>query len=753
MMSKPTVTQRKDAPAPENLGAHVREWGQSALRDLMALAGRTLASNMHGMEFGIHGTFSMVRRRWPILAVCSGAAVVLMMLLLLVMRPEYTAEALMQINTRQEQVTTFEDVLSGANTTDAAIRTEVDVLQSRKLAARVIKELNLMNNPDFAPQPGVVGTLMALAKSALLPVATPEKTKAVETAEETRAINILLSNLNVQMKPRSFSIMVRYTAYDPKLAADIANAVGQQYLTNQLEERFDATKRANDWMNKRLKELQRNVQAAEMAVRQFRDANNLTEARGMTLSDQQLSELNSQLILARTQLAEAQAKVTSTARGVGNTSEVLNNPLIQNLRIQETEVRRKMSDLASRYGERHPRMQTVRNELADVQRKISEETGKIRGSLDNDIDMAKARVATLEQQLDALKVQNQMSSGSAVQLAELERQAAAERGLYEAFLARSRQIAQMDFVTADARIISAAETPLRPSAPKKSLLMMMAFVLGLGLGIAIMLALELLDSGFRNGSQLEASTGLPVLGLLGELTGVEDVAHYVVNKPTGAFTEAVRAIRTSLQFMNPDKPIKVVMVTSSVPQEGKSLFACSLAQLSAAGGSKVLLVDADMRRPTISHRLSLKPTAGLAEVLVGSAKQKDVIEILKPSGVHVLPALANTQFAQELLASSKMRDLLAEWRKTYDLVVIDCPPVMAVSDAVTVSGLVDATVFMARWGTTPRPLVANALKQLKSAHAPVAGVVMTRVDLEKQQAYGYGDYGYYYGKYKEYYSD
>lgn len=749
-MAKPTATTKKNM---ENMGDHVREWGQSAFRDMMALAARTLASNMHGMEFGLSGTVSMIRRRWPILAVCAGGAVALMFVLLLVMRPQYTAESLLQINTRQEQVTTFEDVLSGANTTDAAIRTEVDVLQSRKLAARVIKQLNLTNNPDFVPQPGVVGTLVALAKTALLPMSSPEAQKEQETAEETRAINTLLDNLSVQMKPRSFSIVVRYTAYDPKLAADIANAVGQEYLTNQLEERFEATKRANEWMNKRLKELQRNVQAAEIAVRQFRDANNLTEARGITLNDQQLSELNSQLILARTQLAEAEAKVTSTARGVGNTSEVLNNPLIQNLRIQETEVRRKMSDLASRYGARHPRMQTVHNELADVQRKIAEETGKIRGSLDNDIDMARARVDTLQQQLDLLKEKSQLSSGPAVQLAELERQAAAERGLYEAFLARSRQIAQMDFVTADARVISAAEQPLGPSAPKKPLLLALAFIMGLGLGVGIMLLLELLDSGFRSGSQLETAAGMPVLGLLGELTGVEDVAHYVVNKPTGAFTEAVRAVRTSLQFMNPDKPTKVIMVTSSVPQEGKSLFACSLAQLSAAGGAKVLLVDADMRRPTIANRLNLKPTAGLAEVLVGSAKQKDVIETLKQSGVHVLPALANTQFAQELLASAKMKDLLAEWRKTYDLVVIDCPPVMAVSDAITVSGLVDATLFMVRWGTTPRPLVANALKQLKSARAPVAGVVMTRVDLEKQQAYGYGDYGYYYGKYKEYYSD
>jgi succinoglycan biosynthesis transport protein ExoP len=740
--------------------ATVQEWGKSALADILKLARTQMFGHLQGVEWTFNSTFSMLRRRWLVLASCLGGALALCVLLLIITPRQFTAETMLQINTRTEQVTNMEDVVSGLSSSDAAIRTELDVLTSRKVALRVIRNEKLLQNPDFGGSFGVVSLLKNLISAALLPMqreaepATQTDPKyLVESPEETKAINGLLTNLNVSMKPRSFSIVVRYTAGTPELAQSVVNAVAQEYLNNQLEERFDATKRANDWINARLKQLQSNVQRSELAVRKFREANGLTEALGVTLNDQQLSELNSQLILARTQLAEAEAKVVSTRRGVGTTSEVINNPLIQSLRIQETEVRRKMSDLASRYGPMHPRMQTVRNELANVQSKIGEEMGKIRGSLDNDIDMSRARVKTLEDQLQQLQQRGQMASGPAVQLAELERQATAERSLYESFLERSRQIAQMDFVQADARVISAAELPSDPSSPKPLLWLLVALLLGGGLGVALMLLLELLDSGFRTTSQIESHLQAAPLGLLGELPVGEDVAHFVVKKPTSAFSEGVRAVRTALQFANPDKPVQVVMVTSSVPQEGKSIFAASLAQLTAHGGSRVLLIDADMRRPSMAKKMGFEAKAGLAELLIGQSKPKDVLLTDKASGLHVIPALANTQFAQELLGSEKMATLLATWRKEYDLIVLDCPPVMAVADAVTLSKLCDAVVFVVRWGTTPRVLAAHAMKQLRNAHTNVAGVVLTRVDLEKQQAYGYGDYGYYYGKYKEYYTE
>lgn len=723
-----------------------------------------IEQHMNGVELNFNGTISLLRRRWSVLL--GSVAVILAMgfLTVTMVPPQYTAVASLQINTRTEQVTKMQDVMGDFNTTDAAIRTEIDVLASRKLAARVIDTLKLEKNPDFMAGQSFFSQVKDIVGYALFPLQNTH-TATIEdaphptefnTKRRSQAINVFLSHLNVSMAPRSYTITIRYTARSPKLAAQIANTLSQQYLNSQLEDRFEATRRANEWINTRLKQMQHSVQSTERAVQKFREDNNLTAAKGVLLSEQQLSELNSQLIIARTQLAEAQAKASQAGRnrgGIESAAEVLNNPLIMHLREQETEVRRTMSDLGSRYGDKHPKIQTIRNQLGDLQRKIGEEIYKIRGSLDNEVAVAQARVDTLQEQLDNLQEKTSSTSDASVQLAELERQAQAEKTLYENFLSRSKELSQMDFAQTDARVISPAEEPLGASSPQKTKVLMLSTALGALLGVAIMLALEALDSGFRTSLQLENLTTTPVLGLLGELPHDIDRAHYVIEKPTGAFTEGVRGIRTAMQFANPDKESKVVMVTSTVPQEGKSLFAASLAQLTAHGGAKVLLVDADLRRPSLAKQLGLKPKAGLAEVLVDKAKLKDVLLKMPQSKLDVLPALANTHFAQELLNSQKMADLVAEWRQTYDLVVIDCPPVMAVSDAITVSRLVDAALFMVRWGTTPRTLVHNAIKQMQSCNVPLTGCVISRVDLEKQHAYGYGDYGYYYGKYKDYYND
>ncbi|NBX86545.1 MAG: polysaccharide biosynthesis tyrosine autokinase [Proteobacteria bacterium] len=719
--------------------------------------------HLQGVEWTMNGTLSMLRRRWPVLATCMGLCLGLAILILLVVPSTYTATALLQINTRQEQVTKIDDVVSGLAATDPAIRTEVDVLTSRRLAERVVKKLQLINNPDFLQNTSVLGELKHAVVYFLFPFSNSEERAEAEAAERDlatrKAVNILLDNLNVQVKPRSFTIVVTFNAHSPELASKVANAIAAEYLTSQLEDKFDATKRANDWMNDRLKQMQRDVQTAQLAVERFREQHGLTEAKGVLLSDQQISDLNSQLILSRTQLAEAQAKfdrtkqLQSSGRGIDTATEVLNSPLIMNLRQQEAEIRRNMSDLASRYGERHPRMLNVRNELRDLQRKIYEEITKIQGSLENEVAVAEARVKTLAEQLEALQAKTSLSTDANVQLSELERQLQAEKTLYENFLGRSKEIAQMDMTQTDARVISQAEVPMQASSPKKGMTLLLALLAGGALGIALMLLLEMLDGSYRTAQQLEMASGVPVLGMLGELPHDMDVAHYVVDKPTGAFTEGVRAARTALNFANPDKKPQVLLITSTVPQEGKSLFSISIAQLAAAGGAKVLLVDADLRRPSVSKQLGLTPKAGLAEVLADTAKLKSVILTLPKSGLEVMPALPNTQFAQELLSSKKMKDLMAAWRKDYDLIVIDSPPVMAVADTITLSTMADALLFMVRWGTTPRQLVLNAVKQLKNCNTPLAGCMLTRVDLEKQQAYGYGDYGYYYGKYKEYYND
>ncbi len=729
--------------------------------DLVYATRSQFSTHMQGVDWSMNSTLSMIHRRWMVLVaslvLCLGLAIAL----LFVIQPKYTAQALMQINTRSEQVTKVQDVVSSLASTEAAIRTEVDVLNSRKLAARVVKKLKL--EEELTSQGNFFSYMKTTIKLMIMPVSQQNSEETVEDVRLAAAVNVLLRNLTVAQTPRSYSIKLSYTSPDRELSAKILNTLMDEYLTNQLEERFEATRRASDWMDERLDKMQKQVQATDLAVQKFREANNLTSAKGVLLSEQQLSELNSQLILARTELAEVQAKnnqarrLQQSGRGIESAAEVLNNSLISSLRQQETEVRREMAELASRYGEKHPRMITVRNQLGDLRRKIGEEISKIQGSLENNVAVAQARVNTLQEQLTALENKTYLGNDASVRLAELERQAEASRTLYESFLARSKELAQMDFAQTDARIISAAEPPLGPSSPKKHLILLLAFIVGASLGVALMFLLELLDSGFRTSNQMEQDLAAPLLGVLGELPSEDSAAgnlsHYVVNKPTSAFTEGLRAVRTAMQFAHPDKPAQVVLISSSIPEEGKSLFSISLAQLTAQGNSRVLLVDADMRRPSVSNQLGLKPKAGLAEMLVGQVKMKDILHTLPDTKLDVIPSLPNSQFSQELLGSQKMRELVAEWRKTYDMIVIDSPPVMAVSDALTLAGLADSMLFMVRWGSTPRALAANAVKLLRSSHAPLTGTVMTRVDLNRQASYSNGDYGYYHGKYKGYYTE
>lgn len=720
-----------------------------------------LSRHVEGVDISLNSTLALLRRRWLVLVSSMLVVLLLAAVFLTLMPRQYTATVLLQIHTAREQVINLDDVVTGMAGNDAAIQSEIDVMTSRRIAERVITDLKLIKRDPALTTTSIIESLWLAARTYLgwYDRNEIERLAAQKERQMTRAVHDFTSRLRVQVLPRSYTIKLQYTAATPEDAARIANATALAYLNSQLEDRFDATRRANDWVNERLTDLQRNVQAAETAVQIFRDANGLAQARGMTLTEQQLSELNSQLILARTQLAETEAKyersrkMASSGGGIETTAEVINNPLIQRLREQETEVRRSLSDLSARYGERHPRMITVRNELSDIRRKIGEESRKIQGSLGNDVAVVQARVRTLEDQLDALEAASTLSGSAEIQLAELERQAAAGRSLYESFLTRSKEIAQLDFSQSDAKIISSASIPLSPSSPKPKLMLLMALVFGAALGAALVVLIEVLDSAFRTVAQVESVTGLPVLAMLGELPDDVDVARYASLKPSSAFAESVRALKTNVHYSHPDKTIKVWAVTSSMPEEGKSTLALALAQTLAMSGARVLLMDTDMRKPSIARQLGVKAKHTLGEVLVGQSTLKQALIRDKNASIDVLPSKPDTKFALELLSSAKMTDLMAELRGTYDAIVMDTPPVMAVADVVALSPHIDALIYAVRWGATPRPLAATAMKQLRATHVPLVGAVLARVDLDRQIGYGAGDYSYYYGRYKGYYNE
>jgi capsular exopolysaccharide synthesis family protein len=669
------------------------------------------------------------RHRW-LIVYSTAAAFLLAVSFLLIASPQFTATGLLQINTRHEKIVGFEDVLSGLNADDAAVESEADVIRSRKLARKVIMQLNLADTPELinhGPWHGI--------KSAALYFIAPGKA-APSTAESrlTEAVDGFLKRLEVTILPRSYSISISFSSHNPQRAAKVVNALALAYLNNQLDEKFEATRRANTWMVEHLRQLQVDVREADLAVDKFRESHGLTKAKGMTLTEQQLSELNSQLILARSQQAAAEAKLgrakemRAAGQGIETTSEVLDSPLIQNLRQQEAEVRRQVSELATRYGSRHPRMQTARNELADIQRKIREESSQIQSSLENDAVVAQARVQALQHQLDNLETQTRLSSEAEVRLAELERQAHAESTLYQDFLTRSRQISQMDFPQPDARIISNADVPLKASHPKILLWLMLAGALGCLSGTLLAFLLERFDGVFRTGEQLEKETELSLLGMLYEIAEGAEPETQVLHKPQGNFSEEIRTILTTLKLSQTARPIQVILVASATAGEGKTLCALSLALSAARAGQKVLLVEGNFRQPALAARLHRRAHYSLADVLSKKVRWQKVLIQPRDGNLMLLPAPAMPEQAQALLSGKVMKDLVAEWRRKFDLIVIDSPALMPVADALILTTFADSVIFVVRGGVTLKSTVATTLKRLRACGAPLAGCILSRVD-------------------------
>jgi capsular exopolysaccharide synthesis family protein len=390
-----------------------------------------------------------------------------------------------------------------------------------------------------------------------------------------------------------------------------------------------------------------------------------------------------------------------------------------------------------------------------VRHKIEEEVNRIVGNLAQDVQVARMRESTLQQKLGELQQQANKNNAAEVQLHQLEREAQANRALYESFLTRFKETAeQEDIQQPDARIIARAAVPLTPSFPNKKLFIALALIGSALVGVFLAILAERLDNGFRTGEQIETMAGVSGLGMVPAVASRAGLGlraeDYVLRKPSSAFAESIRSIRAAILYSRVDKPPRALLVTSAVPEEGKSILSLSLARSAANAGQRVLLIDTDMRRPRLAKVLGGQTDATLAELFAGRKTVGEVIHLEEETGLHYILGRAGMPNPQDLLGSQHMRDFIRSMAQHYDLVVLDSPPVLAASDALVLSRIVDTTVFVVRWEHTPRQVVLGALKQLQSAGGTIAGAVLTRVNVKKHARFGYGDHGYYYGRYKEY---
>ena len=691
--------------------------------------------------------------------------------------PRYTSATQLLIGINSAKVVDIQEVLGGSMDGDSAVIGEMEVIKSRELARKLISELNLEQYEEFNPDLKKPGFFAQLNPKNLIPESWKEAigTEAIEVSADekqeahlTHLINAFLTKLTVSQVKRSQVINISFESINPKLAALLANKLADKYIIGQLQAKFDATKKATDWLNDQLGDLKKKVEQSELAVESYRKTHNLIEvSKGTGVSQQQLTEINSQLIVSRALRAEAEAKyqqieaIARSGKDIDSVADVLNSPLIGTLRSQESEVQRKYSEMLVEYGPRHPRMIQMQAEINDIKAKIAQEIKKIAAGLRNSLEVSRAHEGSLSGSLKQIENKTAGNSQAEVELHALEREATANKALFETFLGRYKETASTQGISqADARVISFAEIPLAASFPKTNLMVMVSLLGALFSGIAVVFVLEQLNPGVRSPEQIQELFNLPTLAIVPIVTELKMSAHeYLTHKPQSALAESMNTLGISLSLLNPDSATKSILITSSVPSEGKSTLACLLAKQTASTGKKVVLIDCDLRRPTIAKYFGLdKTTLGLTDYLMNHELQVNDLLVNEPqTGLKILTqGHAGYVNPSSLFSSHRMAALIETLKNQADLLILDSPPIMAVPDTRTLGSLVDSTVYVLNWDKTPKNVVANGLQILRAdGHNNLAGIVLQKVNMAQYGRYGYGDSGYYYsyGRYKEYYTN
>ncbi len=680
---------------------------------------------------------------------------------------------------------------------DSTVLSEVEILKSARLARAVVKAENLQDNEAFLNPPvSPVGWAKSVVKGMLgLFSSRPASTGSVEDGKIGRAVAILQQNLTAERVGRSLVINVSYSANDPKLAGSIARAYADAYLSDHLDANFDATQRATVWLQGRLDDLRQSSQEAALEVEKYRAAHGLTAARGELVSDQQLSDLNSQLILAQADTANALARysqfkaivdggpenaVKNATVPIEKGSSGTNTSVLTDLRTRYLSMTKREQDISSRYGEDHPQAVALRREEADITRQIFGELNRLTESYRNEYEVAKSREASLRANVGDLSTQSSQSGQSGVELQGLQQKAQALATLYQSFLARYSEAAQQrSFPIAQARVISQAGDPTAASSPRKTLVLGLSLVLGLFAGAGAGALREFRERFFRTAEDVQEALDVKFLGYLpivgssfrnrasaNGTAGVEQaqsarettiprILRVAINAPASSFAETLRNVKLASDVVLQRKSCKVIGFVSVLPHEGKTTVAANFAGLLAANGAKTLLIDGDLRNPGLSRSLPLVPEKGLVEAVVGGDQRwQSALLVDRKTRLAILPTVIRGRLPHtgELISGPGMRDLIEQARQSFDYIVVDLPPLGPVVDARAFAPLADGFVLVAEWGATPRMLVRSALQADPQIAAKTLGLVLNKTDIKQLSRYGlFGSAEQYLDRYASYY--
>ncbi len=717
----------------------------------------------------------ILRRRWRPLVITPVLLVLLAVLVILLVPPRYSGIATVLIDPRRSSVADQnqgQQMPSNFGTDDATIESQVLLIQSLAVLQRVVDRLDLTHDDEFAPRPGLLDPIKALFSFTSSP---PAPGASKEDIARSRSTEFLQGRTKVTRQATTFLVDISVSSESPKKAAAIANAIAEAYFDDQVHAKYDAVKTAADWLNKEIKQLETRVVASDKAVEDFRAANNLTVSQGVTVNDQQITDLNNKLVEARVQTAEAKAKydqvqqIAQRGGDPGAIGEALQSDVIARLRTQYADIAKNEADLRSKYGPQHPSVPAVHAQLRDTQRLINQEVQRILDNTRHDYEVARSREASLQKSLGDLKAVSTQSGQAQVQLRELQRQADANRSLYESFLARYKETsAQENLELPESRIVTRAAIPIRPSFPKPTLMLGLAVLLGLGVGSFLAFLGDFLDRRIKTTEQAEELSRLPNVAAL-PLIGSRELARrakqgrwalghydpntvgllppplqppimrYAIEEPTSIFAESVRAIRLAVQRSARNHPLKTIMVTSAIDGEAKTTTACNLALSLSILGARTLLIDADMRNPELTRSLAPKARVGLFELATGEATLEQAIMVERPTSLAVLPCMPPQSSAAltEFVSSEIMRAALDRLHGLFDVIIVDAPPIVPLIDARALAEHADRILLTIAWDRTPQDVVAQALELLSPVYDRILGTVLTRVDLRRLRHYDY----------------
>lgn len=686
--------------------------------------------------------------------------------------PVYQAQADLVVEPRVSDVMRSGPDYAQQPLDSRAMETEAAKLRAERLARQSVIALGLarhpLYNPDLAPpEQSRLRTIflpilevLHLAEPPAKPQLSAEELERRLAARSPEAREKLyaqiadrwLLGLTTQVMPNSLVLQVRFRSPDPQLAAASVNQAIRSYIEDQKKEKSDGPLELMKFLSTRIDDARAKVVEAERHLAKFRADNAMYDTTDASTLAKTVADVRAQWLAAEAIATQREAAVKQ-----GVSSETAGSLLLAELAQAEKE----FQAIASYAAPGHPEYIKARNRLGAVQARLAQERRRSGANLEAEAKAARDNASNLKAEVERLERELKRQTEGSAQLRALTTELDTAKQLYSTLLTRLSEVNVLAGVDkkGDAKQISEAAVPILPVAPRKNLVVFMAFMASLALGVALSVAIELMDSGFRSAHQLEQQTGVAALGMVpylatGRLRRSPKPWLTVVDKPNSAFSEALRTIRTGIALSSADHPQRTVVVTSSVPGEGKTTTALALAAASAASGARTLIIDCDLRQPSLHKNLDVANEAGLAEFLAGQRDLEELVQVEPKSGLYYVVAGKRPPSPTDLLGSLRMRRLMQQLADNFDLVVLDSPPVLAVSDALLLVRQADTTIFVVRWEKTRRDVATTGIKMVHEAGARLSGIVLSQVDLRRHAQYDYTDSGvYYYRGYKRYYGD